>query len=111
MSSTESTSTESTSTESTSAEASSEQDAAEQDTTEQDAPQQESSEQGTGSTAWKDFHHNTRPSHKTTPMTVVGAPTNLVAFAGVISVCVLPVAAALAHPRVRALVRQVLPRF
>ena len=96
------------STESTSAEASSEQDATEQETSEQDAPQPDA---GAASTVWKDFHHNTRPSHKTTPMTVVGAPTNLVAFAGVISVCVLPVAAALAHPRVRALVRQVLPRF
>ena len=109
MSSTESTTSEQeTSERETSERETSEQDTSEQETSPQeDAPQQE----GTGSTAWKDFHHNTKPSHKTTPKSVAGAPTNLLAFAGALSVCVLPVAGALAHPRTRALLRQALPRF
>lgn len=58
-----------------------------------------------------EIRHNIRPSHQTTPRTVAGAPVNLVAFAGVLSVCVLPVASVFAHPRTRALVRSVWPKF
>ncbi len=58
-----------------------------------------------------EIRHNVKPSHHTTPRTVAGAPANLLAFAGVMTVCVLPVASVLAHPRTRALVRSVWPRF
>ncbi|GAB2930894.1 hypothetical protein GCM10027047_29250 [Rhodococcus aerolatus] len=58
-----------------------------------------------------EIRHNVKPSHHTTPRTVVGAPVNLAAFAGVLAVCVLPVAGVLADPRSRELVRTVWPKF
>lgn len=58
-----------------------------------------------------EIRHNIKPSHHTTPRTVVGAPVNLVAFAGALTVCVLPVVSVLAHPRTRELIRAVRPTF
>jgi hypothetical protein len=58
-----------------------------------------------------EIRHNVRPSHHTTPATVASGPSTVAAFFGVLGVGVLPVVGVLAHPRSRALLRSVLPRF